>query len=459
MTFNSFNRKFTAPITIISFCVPFFSLWSLDAYLAPWLIFYYEAMVGISPIFIVLGFGLTRFIVPFLQPILGYFSDRNYPATRTLGRRFLWIIIPGFLIPILFVLIFWAPTFDFMIFNIYFTTVFMLYNVSFSLYSTNYSALLLNKFRNPRERTLLAAGTNFIGTIGSVTIMIFAPIFISYASIQFVAIPIAITFAITLAIGIIGLIEEKGLIDTYFSPNQAPKENFFKDFFKRFAIFSRKNFLILLLRWMAFGLFNIFFPSSLVYYWEYVLEAPFFLINAAYLGFYIWMLIAIPVSFVLSWFFGHLKISIISGYGLGATLIALFLFPNILMTIILLSVIGFTVGLGMASLIPLEGDVFDDFALLKRKRSEGIGYGFLSMFGGLTVILSSFITAFVHNLTGFIAGWGGSQPASAVMGIRLLTTLIPAIVIIVAMIIFTVLYDLKPEKTEAIRMELKELEL
>jgi len=27
------------------------------------------------------------------------------------------------------------------------------------------------------------------------------------------------------------------------------------------------------------------------------------------------------------------------------------------------------------------------------------------------------------------------------------------------MILFTVLYDLKPEKTEAIRMELKELEL
>lgn len=74
------------------------------------------------------------------------------------------------------------------------------------------------------------------------------------------------------------------------------------------------------------------------------------------------------------------------------------------MAIILSSLIGFTFGLGMASTIPLMGDVFDEFAKVHRKRSEGIGYGFLSMFGGLTIMLGSFIISFVKGLTGFIEG-------------------------------------------------------
>ena len=460
MTFNSFNRKYPAVVTYISFCVPFFSIVSLNSYLNMYLFFYLQVYIGISAVLIFLPISIVNLAIPFLQPLLGSISDRNFPFTRNLGRRFFWILVMGFQIPIFFVLVFWVPFSSGMMFVVVFTALLLLYNIAYSAFLTSYSALLLNKFRNPKERLLLGTVTEFISTFGLIIISFIAPMFISYgdaSSIQFLTIPIAITFVATLLLGIFGILEEKELIDTYFSPNLAPKNGLLKDMFKGFAIFKRKNFLVLLFRWIAFALFNLLFSSSLAYYFIDVLGASIYLMSIAYMGYYIWLLIALPISFLLSWFIGHLRVSIISGFALGVTLLVFSFVANYLMAVILVSIIGFCLGLGMASLIPLVGDVFDEHANINRKRSEGVSYGILKMFGSLTVILSSVITAVVQSITGFIP-WGPQTPL-ALVGIRLLISIIPGIIIIGVMIIFVVSYDLKPKKTEAIRMELKELEI
>jgi len=461
MTFNSFNRKFPAAITYVFFCVPFFSIMSLNAYLSMWVFFYYQVYIGIDAVLLFLPMSFINLVLPFLQPLLGSISDRDFPFTRKIGRQFFWILVMGLQIPIFFVLIFWVPFSSGMIFIVGFTALLLLYNIAYSAFLTSYSALLLNKFRNPKERLLIGTITEFISTIGIVIITIFAPMFISYgdaSAIRFLTIPIAITFVVTLSLGIFGILEEKELIDTYFSPNLTPKKGFLRDMFKGFAIFKRKNFLVLLFRWIAFALFNLLFSSGLVFYMEYVLGAPLFLVSVAYMGYYIWLLIALPLSFLLSWFLGHLNVSIISGFALGVVLLVFFFVANNLMAVILVSIIGFASGLGIASLIPLVGDVFDEHANINRNRSEGVSYGILKMFGGLTVILSNVITAFTYSLTGFISGWGPSTPL-ALVGIKSLISIIPGILIIGVMILFVTLYDLKPKKIETIRMELKELEI
>ena len=70
------------------------------------------------------------------------------------------------------------------------------------------------------------------------------------------------------------------------------------------------------------------------------------------------------------------------------------------------------------------------------------------MFGGLTVILSNVITAFIYSHTGVISGWGPST-SLALVGIRLLFSIIPGIIIIGVMILFVILYDLKPKKPKS----------
>lgn len=404
---------------------------------------------------------IVRIVCIFLYPIIGFLSDRDYPFTRTLGRRFPWIMISGLLTPILFVLLFWLPVLDQMIFGLIFFICYLLYTMAFSLYFMNYFALLFTKFRNPKERFLIAIIAELLSAIGTYIVIFFAPFYINFgdvSSYRSLSINIAIFFIIPLLIGILGLREEEDLINTYFSPNRAPKERFFKDFFQRFTIFKNRNFLILLFRWIVISIFNMLFFNTLPYYIYSVLEEPTNFMVFLYILYNFWFMLAIIFSLLLFWFLGHLNIYKVSGFALGIALVFFFFANSILTTLLFMSIIGFIYGLETVSLIPLIGDIFDEHAIISRKRSEGFSYGFLTIFATIGIIIGPFVMSYVLSSTEFIP-YSSTQTPSAQMGIRFLLTMIPGISIIIMMIFFTIFYNLKPDKTEAIRMELRELEL
>ena len=265
------------------------------------------------------------------------------------------------------------------------------------------------------------------------------------------SITVALFFIIPLLIGILGLREEEDLINTNFSPNQAPKERVFKDFFQKFTIFKNKNFLILLSRWFVISIFNYFFLGFLIIYSYIMLNASFIFGDFLYLVYIFSSIIGILFVFFPSWFLGHLNAYRASGLALGFALVAFFFFlDSMLMVFIFTSIIGFTYGLETASLIPVIGDVFDEHAVISRKHSEGFYYGMLTTFATMGVIIAQIIMSLAVSLLEFL-------PLSIFLVI--LMTLIPGIPIILVIILFTLFFDLKPDKTEAIRMELKELEL
>ena len=380
---------------------------------------------------------IFRIISIFLFPIIGSLSDRKFSFTRTLGKRFPWIVISGILTPILAVIFIWLPVLDQGIFWLIFFVLYLLYAIAFSLFITSYYALLFTKFRNPKERIIVGTITELLSAI-----MVFITFFaVLYFDILGASIVIALFFIITLFISILGLREEEELINTYFSPNQPPKERVFKDFLQKFTIIKNKNFLILLSRFIVISISNFLFLALLAIYTNTILNVPFFFRNFLYLAYVFWSIIGILAIFLPSWFLGHLKVYRVSGLVLGITLITFFFFADsILMAIIFVGIIGFTYGLETASLIPVIGDVLDECAAISRKHSEGFYYGMLSSFATIGVIIIPFITVFSFT-------------------IKIGMALIPGILIILLMILFTLFFDLKPDKTEAIRMELKELEL
>ena len=354
-------------------------------------------------------------------------------------------MISGFLIPISCILLFWLPVLDHVFFISY-----LLYFVAFSLYITSYFALLFTKFRNPKERIIIATITTLLSTISSIIIRFTRPS--SFLDTEGSSITIALFFIISLLIGILGLREEEELINTYFSPNHAPKERVLKAFFQKFIIFRKKNFLILLFRWIVISIFNSFFLVFLGLYTMDGLEIMYthIYIDFFYLVYYGCSIIAILYIFLPSWFIGHLIAYRISGFALGIALVAFFFFPDsLLMAIIFMGIIGFTYGLETASLIPVIGDVFDEQAANSRKHSEGFYYGIITAFATMGPLIAPIMMIFVFSL------W----ELPFLMGIKTLMALIPGILIIIVMILFTVFYDLKPHKTEEIRMKLKELQL
>ena len=429
----------------ILFCIPIFGAKSLDAFIASYWFYKFEGDIAVIVVSTVML--IFRIISIFLFPIIGSLSDRNFPFTRTLGKRFPWIVISGVLTPILAVIIIWLPILDQGIFWVIFFVLYLLYAIAFSLYITSYYALLFTKFRNPKERIVIGTLTELLSAI-----MAFITFFaLLYFDVRGASIVVALFFIIPLFIGTLGLREEEELINTYFSPNQAPKERVFKGFLQKSTIFKNKNFLILLSRWIVISISNFLF---LVLLNLYLLDKfnSFLLMHLMRLAYIFWSIMGILFIFLPSWFLGHLNAYRVSGLALGIALVAFFFFADsTLMAIIFVGIIGFMYGLETASLIPVIGDVLDERAAISRKHSEGFYYGMLTSFATIGVIIAPIIISLVFTFLELL-------PISFNI-IKILMTLIPGILIILVMILFTLFFDLEPDKTEAIRMELKELEL
>ena len=109
---------------------------------------------------------------------------------------------------------------------------------------------------------------------------------------------------------------------------------------------------------------------------------------------------------------------------------------------------------------PVDADVIEEAAIKTGTRNEGVYNGiqtFFTTLGG-ALGLSSAIIGGVQLLTGFDQ-YSQAQTEFALIGIRLLISIIPAIIIFTGGILFYVLYAITPEKREENKRKLAELNL
>ena len=457
---NSFNRRFPVALVYILFGFPFIGLGLIDSFVNSYLFFYYEVEIGL-PIFIMaITFFGVRVITLLLQPFLGFLSDRNYRFTRKLGRRFPWILVSGSLTVSMFVLLFMLPMDSLSTYGALIFIMYLIYSFSITTLTISLFASLITRFRNTKERLLLAMILRILSGITIFISIFFIPFFINFgllSSYQFMAIIIVIVFIACLMIGFIGIIEEKEVINSYFNPNNITKEGFLKDYVVRYRIFKNKNFLLLIIQFIIIAIFNYLFNNVLFYYSYYVFESS-IASSIIYIGYYIWLILGILGGFLLSWFLGHLKTYIISGVLMSLSLIVITFVNSLSLAVFLMNIVGFGYGLNTISVIPLMGDTFDDNSLTHRMRSDGFAYGTLLMFSSLGTLFSSFLSLIMLSISGFNPS-SYLQTPMALWGIRMLFALIPGIIILTGILIFTFTYDLNPERTKIIRIELKELQI
>ncbi len=458
---NSFNRRFPVALVYILFGVPFIGLGLIDSFINSYLFFYYEVEIG-HPIFIIaMTFYIVEVIILLFQPFLGYISDRNYGFTRKLGRRFPWILGSGFLTASMLVVLFMMPMYIPSTYGFLILIVYLIFSFSFTTFTISLFASLLTRFRNPKERVLLAMISQTLSGSSAFITLFFTPFFIKYglpSSYQSTAIIIAVLFIACLMIGFIGIFEEQEVIDSYFNPNNVAPEGFLNNYAVRYRIFRNKNFLLLSTQFMIIAIFNYLFNNEMIYYIYYVLGLSATFQSIIYTGYIIWLILGVLGGFILSWFLGHLKTYIISGFLMSLSLIIATFMNEFALTVLFINAVGFGYGLNIISMIPLIGDTFDDNSHTHRMRSDGFAYGTLLMFSSLGTIISPFFSSIMRSMTGFIPG-SSTQTPMALWGIKILFTLIPGILVLIGIIIFTFTYDLKPERTEIIRMELNELQI
>ena len=138
-----------------------------------------------------------------------------------------------------------------------------------------------------------------------------------------------------------------------------------------------------------------------------------------------------------------------------------FIFLNsVSITFIVLILWGFGLGGFWTMIAPVFADVINESVANTQKRQEGIFNGFLQFFGRLAILVQALSFASVHTITGFVEGQPlAAQPSSAIWGVHIHFALIPAVLMLIAAIVFWKFYDLTPDKVKLNQDRIIELNL
>ena len=115
---------------------------------------------------------------------------------------------------------------------------------------------------------------------------------------------------------------------------------------------------------------------------------------------------------------------------------------------------------------PTMGDVLDDAAVRTGKREQSIYYGFQTFITRFGEAFKAMVIALAHIATGFkeghptLAGQQAANPGGwqlVIVGIRVHTAVVPALVVLAMTIVFWRRFDLTTQKAAENRRKLEEM--
>ena len=184
------------------------------------------------------------------------------------------------------------------------------------------------------------------------------------------------------------------------------------------------------------------------------------------------MIISIPVWLIILKKKGNKYTFSLGGFLIVLALIPItfaFTFESLL---IMMGILGFTMGSYWALMYTtIQAIVFDDFGVKYKTSQKAIIFGVIGFITTLFTTIDEGLIALVHNLTGFVPGQetyaemlaavtlAGGDINLVLFGIRLLSGIIPALVLFIGVFIFWKYFPLTMEKVIENKLKLKELGL
>jgi len=448
--------------------------------------FYYEVVIGLDTVIAALAFILYIIWNAVNDPLIGYLMERlayRMPWEKKWGiRRIPWMILSAPLWLLAYLLIFLVPNSwygttqlvtdnQWLIFSWFLVTI-CLYDTFGTLFDVNVLSIYPDKFPGLNERRAVQGYGTILGIIGLVLAAIIPPMFIQTG----VAITYRNSALATLVIGLVlflavipGAWENKRLKELYEQRKQTIGEEKVESFFKTTkTALSDRRFMMKIIFFFGYQISGVMIQTSGFYITTFILDAPAqvitYLLGAMLLG----ALISVPVWTSLSKKINNnKKLGLISGWVLFFTFLPMIFVTGLVPWMI--SLVLFGIGIGGSWFIdpPMMGDVLDHLTVKTGKAQHAIYYGFQSFFirfGHTFIVLTIALT---HIFTGFIEGATdlatllalSPTPELALFGIRIHSAIVPAIIALIAIILFWKFYDLTPEKVEQNKEKLKDLGL
>ena len=417
--------------------------WTFSTYI----FFFYASVVGLDPIWIGIALGILGVWDMFNDPIMGHISDRT--KTRW-GRRRPYMIFGTIPLVISFILLWWNPFYDWFMIFIYFLIIMLVFEWIFTMVSLSYRSLYPEMTIDINERLEIAGYLEFFDIIALILGYVLSLIIVGILrgagySPAMAWLIMAVILGIVMAISV-------------FTATAVTKEKeiFYKEealgFIKALKFtWKNKAFRVVAISWLCISIAYVIGSATAIFFTIYILGMTELETAISLLFIFLTGIPCLLLWYKLSQKMGTVKATMMAMLLFGISFLILLFVINLVMFMIAIAILG--IGFAGVILLPqtLYADVIDEDETITGVRREGMYSGIQAFIAKGSVSLSYVTMALVLSLTGFKSG-AALQSESALLGIRLLISLIPATVIFIGILIYTQ-YPLKGERLKKVKEE------
>ena len=417
--------------------------WTFSTYI----FFFYATVIGLDPLWIGLALGILGVWDMFNDPIMGHISDKT--KTRW-GRRRPYIIFGTVPLVFTFILLWWNPFTDWFMIFLYFLLIMLIFEWMFTLVQLAYTSLFPELTSNIDERLEIAGYLEFFDIIalilGFVLSLVIVGILIEMGYTPIIAWPIMATIlGVVIAISAFTAVAVTKEREIFYTAEALP-------FLKALKYtWQNKSFKVVALAWLCINIAYVIAAATAIFFSIYILNLSELETAMSLLFMFLTAIPCLYLWFKISKKFGAVRATMMAMLLFGISFVFLLFVVNLVMFIIALTLLG--VGFAGVILLPqtLYADVIDEDETITGVRREGMYQGIRAFIAKGSVSVSYVTMGIVLSVSGFQAG-AATQLDTALLGIRLLLGLIPAVVMFIGILIY-IHYPLKGERLEKVKEE------
>lgn len=407
------------------------------------LMFYFTDILGIAASFVGTLFFAARIWDAINDPVMGMIVDK----TKTKWGKFRpWLVIGTLINAVVTVVLFTNFGLTGTSLYVFVSILYILWGMTYTMMDVPYWSWLPNLTNNPIEREevsiiprVFASFANLlVGTIGLTAVLYFADTFgdgNQSTGFFILTLIIAVTFVVAIMITVRNVYEAPTNIDTGITLR-------FKDIWR--ILFTNKELLAYIGILMTFFLSIQILGNVAIYYFSYVAESKF--LFALYNGMGFMEIIALLMFPKVSKWLSREHVFPIAAtslsIGLIILLIASFLFPTVMIPVILgTALIKIGTGLIMGIITVSIADVIDYSEMKFGQRNESVITSTQTFLMKLAMAVAALLTGWSLDIFGYQPGQIQSDYTKN--GLRFLMIVLPIISVIISYIIYRFSYNLK----------------
>lgn len=466
------NRQYKTS-TLISYSLTSMAFGLMVNVVMGWFLYFYENVVLLPAGFIFAANTIFTIWDAFNDIVAGVVTDRPYKKLIKRGQRYPWILISSIPFAFISIVLFTPPSIEAVgnwVVFFYFLIMLLIYDTLLSFWTVTYAAISSDKYRSPKDRTILGAWSSVFGTLGGVGGAVLASAFI----VPTVPSTFVTTVAIFSGIGLlVSLISLPGVRDSKemlaraqrrLDSGDLSQRKGYTEFFKIMKNgFKDPNFVALMVLVIGNSVVGASFAASLPYFAEFVMGIEKELVGAIVfnvsLPYTILGIVSVPIITIIANRMDYHKLFKISLIILPITLLLFYLVKSIIVAMIVSGLFGISASMFGLLMVPVRSDLNDEASLRENKRIDAT-YGAINVFfsqGGQWIFaLTLWLT---HSVFTDYDPQATTQSAAAQQGILAHFALVPAICFLIGAIIFIKKWNITKSKAEDIRLKLQDIQI